>query len=101
MPRLLSALLIALALTACSESAEDTYRDEFPDVDRQLRVLSTEVGDGLRNAGGSDDRALAVEFGGYARRLGELRERLDGLEAPDPLEGEHGRVLAATAAVRV
>jgi hypothetical protein len=99
-PRLLSALLIALALAACGESDEDKYREEFPPIDRQLAALAADVNEGLRSAGGLDDRALAAEFGRYSHRLGELRGRLDGLEAPDQIENDHERALAAMAAVR-
>jgi hypothetical protein len=98
--RLLSALLIALALAGCGESAEDKYREEFPKIDRQLAALAADVGTGLRDAGGSDDRALAGEFGRYARRLGELRGRLDDLETPGPLKKDHQALLTAMAATR-
>lgn len=101
MPRLLSvALLIALMLTACGKSTEDKYKEAFPPIDRGLVALGDDVGDGLRDAGQSEDRALAGEFARYARRLGGLRERLDGLEAPDALESDHQRLLAAMASVR-
>ncbi len=100
MPFLLSALLLALALTACSESAEDEYRDELPRIDRRLAALGGAVTGGLREAGASDDSAVAREFGGYAARLGELRGRLEDLEAPDPLAKDHGELLAAMGAVR-
>ena len=101
MPRLLSvALLIALTLTACGKSTEDKYKEAFPPIDRGLVVLGDDVGDGLRGAGQSEDRALAGEFARYARRLGGLRERLDGLEAPDTLASDHERLLAAMASVR-
>ena len=43
---------------------------------------------------------LADQFAGYARRLSGLRERLDGLEAPDPVSKDHEALLAAMAAVR-
>jgi hypothetical protein len=95
-----SALLVVLALTACSESAEDKYRDEFPSINRELAVVAGDVAHGLRSAGGSDDRAIANEFRGYARRLGELRGRLEDLDSPNSLSEEHDRLLAAIAAVR-
>jgi hypothetical protein len=99
-PLLLSALLLALALTACSESAEDEYRDELPRIDRRLVALGGDVNEALRRAGESDDSALAREFGGYAGRLGELRGQLEELDAPDRLAQDHDELLAAMAAVR-
>jgi len=98
-PRFLSALLVALALSACSESADDKYRDEFPSIDRDLAVLAGDVAQGLRRAGGSDDPALASEFRGYARRLGDLEGRLEDLEVPDPLTRDHEQLLAPIAAL--
>jgi hypothetical protein len=93
-----SALLIALALTACGESAEDKYREEFPKIDRQLAALAVDVGEGLREAGGSDDSELAAEFNTYARRLAQLRRRLDDLEVPDGLTKNHEALRSAIVA---
>jgi hypothetical protein len=95
-PRLLGVLLLCVALTACGKSTEDKYKDGFPPIDRGLVVLGNDVGEGLRSA---DDRRLANQFAGYARRLSGLRERLDGLEAPDPVSKDHEALLAAMAAV--
>jgi hypothetical protein len=98
--RLLGVLLIVLGLTACGKSTEDKYKEAFPPIDRGLVALGDDVGTGLREAGGSDDRALAAEFARYSRRLGALRGRLEALEAPGGLAKDHGALLAATAAVR-
>ena len=100
MQRLLSVLLIGLGLTACGKSAEDKYKEAFPPINRGLVVLGNDVGEGVRDAGESDDRALAGKFAGYSRRLGELRERLDALEAPGGLAKDHDALLDSTATVR-
>jgi hypothetical protein len=96
--RLACALAVVVALAACGKSADDKYRDGFPPIDRDLAALSAEVGAGLRAAGGSDDAPLARRFDGYARRLGDLRDRLDDLDPPGPLEDAHRRLLAAAGA---
>lgn len=97
MPRLARVLLLCLALTACEQSSEDRYKEELPPIDRGLVALSDDVGEELRRA---DDATLAQRFALYARRLGRLRDRLDELEPPDGLVGDHQRVLAAIGAVR-
>jgi hypothetical protein len=97
---LLGVLLIALGLSACGKSTEDEYKEAFPPINRGLIALGDDVGAGLRDAGGSDDQALAREFGAYSRRLGGLRERLDGLDAPSGLGGDHDALLTAAATVR-
>jgi hypothetical protein len=96
-PRLARVLLLCLALTACANSAEDDYREEFPPIDRGLVALGDDVAGGLRSA---DDATLADRFAVYARRLGRLRDRLDELEPPGGLESDHERVLAAIGPVR-
>ena len=78
MPRLARVLLLCLALTACGESADEQYKEDFPAIDRGLVALGNDVGEGLR---GADDATLAQRFAGYARRLGRLRDRLDGAGA--------------------
>jgi hypothetical protein len=95
-PRLVGVLLLCVALTACGKSTEDKYKDAFPPINRSLVVLGDDVGEGLRNA---DDARLADQFAGYSRRLAGLRERLHGLEAPQPVSKDHEALLAAMAAV--
>jgi hypothetical protein len=97
-PRLLSALLVVLALAACGNSAEDRYRSDFPPLNRDLAALGEDVAAGLRDAGRSDNQALAREFGGYARRLGELRDRLDELDPPGSVKDDHEQLASAATA---
>jgi hypothetical protein len=96
-PRLARVLLLCLALTACEQSADEEYREDFPPVDRGLVALVDDVGEGLRTA---DDATLAQRFAGYARRLGRLRDQLDELDPPDGIESDHERLLAAIGPVR-
>jgi hypothetical protein len=97
-PRLLSALLVVLALAACGKSAEDRYRADFPPLNRDLAALGEDVAAGLRDAGTSDNGALAREFSGYAERLGDLRDRLDDLDPPASVKRDHEQLAAAAAA---
>jgi hypothetical protein len=93
--RLLSALAIVLALAACGKSAQDRYRDDFPPIDRDLTALGADVEAGLRSAGQLDDQALARRFAGYARRLDDLRDRLDQLDPPSSVADSHRQLTAA------
>jgi len=96
--RVLSALLVVFALAACGKSAEDRYRADFPPLDRDLAALGRDVAAGLRDAGQSGDAALARRFGGYARRLGELRDRIDELDPPNSIRSEHEQMVSGAAA---
>jgi hypothetical protein len=96
-PRLAGVLLLCFALTACEQSADEQYKEDYPPIDRGLVALGDDVGEGLR---GADDATLAQRFAGYARRLGRLRDQLDELDPPGGLADGHQRVLAAIAAVR-
>jgi hypothetical protein len=96
--RLIGALMVVLALAACGKSTEDKYRSDFPPIDRDLAALGDDVAAGLRKAGQSDNVAIARQFGGYERRLGELRDRLDELEPPGSVKADHARLVAAAAA---
>ena len=99
MPRLLSAVLLALVLAGCG-GGDDDYREQLPPIDRELVRLGDDVESALRGAGQSDDAAIAARFGGFARRMGRLREQLQDLDAPAELQGEHDRLVAASAPVR-
>jgi hypothetical protein len=99
--RLLSALAVVLALAACGKSAQDRYRDDFPPIDRDLTALGADVEAGLRSAGQLEDQALARRFAGYARRLDDLRDRLDQLDPPSSLADSHRQLtVAATSTER-
>jgi len=92
--RLLCVLLAAPTLGACGGGSGDDYRDEFPSIDRQLTAVGRDVTASLRGAGTTDDAALARAFSSYARRLAELRERLDDLDPPGSLGQGDDRLLA-------
>jgi hypothetical protein len=96
--RLIGALLAVLALAACGKSAEDKYRADFPPINRDLAALGEDVAAGLRKAGQSDNAAIARQFGGYARRLAELRDRLDELDPPGSVKRDHARLATAATA---
>ena len=98
MARLIGALAVVLALAACGKSTEDKYRSDFPPINSDLAALGDDVAAGLRKAGQSDDAAIARQFGGYARRLGELRDRLDELDPPGSVKADHARLVAAATA---
>jgi hypothetical protein len=96
--RVLGALLVVLALAACGKSADDRYRADFPPLNRDLAALGQDVAAGLRDAGQASDSALANRFGGYARRLSELRDRIDDLDPPSSVRSDHQRLAAAATA---
>jgi ElaB/YqjD/DUF883 family membrane-anchored ribosome-binding protein len=96
-PRLLSALLAVLALASCGGGGND-YADDFPPVDHDLAALGSDVEATVRSANSSSDAELARSFSNYARRLSEIRDRLDQLDPPSSLKSEHARLTAAATA---
>ena len=98
MSRLLSALLIALALSGCGGGGQDSYADDFPPIDRDLAALGSDVEATLRSANSASDAELARRFSGYANRLADIRDRLDELDPPASLKAEHARLTAAATA---
>jgi len=88
----------AAALVACGKSTEDRYREDFPPIDRDLAAVGRDVAAGLHGAGGHPNEALAREFGVYAQRLGELRDRLDELDPPGPVKADQARLESAATA---
>jgi hypothetical protein len=95
--RLVGLMLLCLALTACGDGGDESYKQDFPPIDRGLVALGDEVESGLRSA---DDATLATRFAGYAQRLGRLRRQLSDLEPPDSLRKRHEALVAATRATR-
>jgi hypothetical protein len=96
--RLLSALLVVLALAACGKGGQDSYADDFPPIDRDLAALGSDVEATLRSADTTSNAALARSFAGYAKRLAGIRDRLDELDPPPSLKAEHARLAAAATA---
>jgi hypothetical protein len=96
--RLLSALLVVLALAACGKGGQDDYADDFPAINRDLAALGSDVEATLRSADTASNAALARSFAGYAKRLGEIRDRLDELDPPASLKAEHARLAAGATA---
>jgi hypothetical protein len=99
-PRRLAALaaagFAALGLAACGAGgSEDEYKDEFPQISREIVSLGREVGDSIENAAESSDRELAGEFSGFAEQLGDLHQELDELEPPDDLADEQDALSSA------
>lgn len=93
MQRLLTALIAVVlglsGLAACGGGdSDEEYKDDFPPISRDVVSLGEEVGEAIQNAGDSTDDQLAEDFSGFARRLGELDQRLGELEPPDDLSGE-------------
>ena len=94
-----SAVLVVAAslalLAGCGESKEDKFKADFKPLNDQLLKLGQDVGRGVTTATGKTDAQLAAEFGGFARRTGSLRGRIDDLDPPDKLRADHGRLVGA------
>jgi hypothetical protein len=87
--------LVALALTACGESAEDKYKEEFPPLSQKLVSLGQEVGQAVQGASGSTDQQLADDFANYAKELGGIQQDIDDLEPPEDLAEDQDQLVSA------
>jgi hypothetical protein len=94
---LLVSALAAVAVAACGggDSTADTYKDDFPPINRRLVALGSEVGDTIGNAGSSTDQELADDLGREARQLGDLQQQLDDLDPPEDLAGDQDALVSA------
>jgi methionyl-tRNA synthetase len=89
--RLVLCLVLAVAvLTAagCGESAKDKYISSYKPINRDLIALGNQLSKAVNTASSKSNAQLAVQFGGYQKRLVSIRKRVDGLDTPDDLKDE-------------
>jgi hypothetical protein len=91
----LAVLLAALVVAGCGESAEEKYRDDFAPLNDGIVALGKQVGATITEAGRRSDAQLADAFGDYARELGDLQQRVEGLDPPENLADGQSNLVAA------
>jgi len=95
-----AASLAALLAGCGGDDAAEQYKEDVPQISRELVSLGREVGSAIEAAGEQSDDELAAEFQDFAQRLGGLRDELEGLEPPDDLADEQDALVAAVSEVR-
>ena len=88
-------LLAAIALTACGEDKEETFKREYRPVNTKILALVRDVGRSVTGASGKSDRQIQQEFAALARRTGALRKDLEALDPPDDLAGDRKDLVEA------
>jgi hypothetical protein len=89
------ALVAALAVAACGEDKEETYKEDFPAVNDKIVALGTDVAKTIRGASTQSDEQIEKEFGEYAQRMGDLQQEADELEPPDDLKSDQDDLTGA------
>jgi hypothetical protein len=93
---ILVSLLVVLVAAGCGgDDAEDTYKSDFPPINKDLLSLGNQVGESIQGASQASDAQLADEFGNYAKELGDLQQQLDELEPPDDLAEDQDELVSA------
>ena len=85
LPIALLLLAAALALAACGEDKEETFKKEFRPLNAKIVDLGRDVGAAVTGASGKSDRQIQQEFAGLARRTDSLRKQVNELEPPNEL----------------
>jgi hypothetical protein len=93
----LSLLLAVLALGAvgCGESQEEKFKQDFRPINDRILELFDNVATTLQGVGSLSNSQIERQFGGFARRLGALREEVDDLTPPDDLERARANLVDA------
>jgi hypothetical protein len=106
LPRPLTALLLAAlaipGIAACGDDDGDSeaLRDDFPALNERIVSLGEEVGDTIETAESASDQELAQDFDDFAQELGQVRQELEDLDAPEELADERDDLVTAMGEVR-
>jgi hypothetical protein len=97
------AALLAVALVAgCGDSgtSKEDYAKEYRPINDEFVALGREVGATVQTAKGQTDAALEKRFGDQAKRVGELKSRLEDLDPPDDYKSDHDKLVEAMGVVQ-
>jgi hypothetical protein len=92
---LLAAGVASLAIAGCGGDDGASFEEDYPAVSDRLVTLGEQIGQAIEDAPTESDAALADQFGGFARQLGNLRQDLEELEPPEELADERDDLAAA------
>ncbi len=79
---------LAFPLAACGESEKDKYVDDFKPLNDDLLAIGRQLAAAVEGAESKSDAALATQFNGIAKDLGDLNDDIEALDTPDDLKGE-------------
>jgi methyl-accepting chemotaxis protein len=89
------ACALALPLTACGESEDNEFKEDYNAAVKPLSELNTDIGDSIGGAAGKSNDAIAKEFDKLADKAQETRTNLADLEPPEDAKKPFDKLLAS------
>jgi methyl-accepting chemotaxis protein len=87
------ACALALSLTACGESEDNEFKEDYNAAVKPLSELNSDIGDSIGGAAGKSNDAIAKEFDKLADKAQETRTNLADLEPPEDAKESFDKLL--------
>jgi len=89
------ACALALAVSACGESEETEFKEDYNAAVKPLSELNTDIGSSIGGASGRSNDAIAREFEQLADKAQQTRDNLAELEPPEDAQESFDELLSS------